>query len=771
MPLYALTIFIGAFLLFLVQPLIGKYILPWFGGSPGVWTTCLLFFQSVLLAGYAYAHYTSTRLRPRTQATVHLVLLALALVWLPIIPDVEWRPGPADEPTRRILLLLTATLGLPYLLLSATGPLLQRWFHLAHPDKSPYRLYSLSNAGSLLALLAYPFAIEPVLSRTTQAWVWSAALACFAVLCGVCAWQIRRLNPASPEASPAPAPMPPDNLAGDAVATASDAERPTGSQRFFWLALPAVASVLLVATTSKLCTDVAVIPFLWVLPLAIYLLSFILCFDHPRWYSRGIFAAAFVLACANLAYLLTLGSHAPILRQVTGYSLALFIACMICHGEAYRLRPPPRYLTGFYLSLSLGGALGGLFVAVLAPVLFHDYHELAIGFWVLAYLVAALCLLQRSRSLALGFGAGTLLGVGLMPVFVMARPEAGSGLAGWASGYWAGFRGFYGEYRFWAAGVLIVLMWSLRGALGREKTAWHPRFAALPLALTALLGAVLFMQATGGRENILDASRNFYGTLKVRSYGEPGSISHNYILSHGVTTHGLQFAKPPYENWVTSYYGAESGVGLAIDLTEPTSGGRSLGLVGLGTGTLSAFGMPGDKLRIYEINPAVLTLARERFTFLSHSAADVKIVMGDARLSMENELAHDARQNFDVLALDAFSSDAIPVHLLTVEAFQLYLDHLKPDGIIAVHISNRYLDLRPAVEGLAQHFRLHLATISHDPKDEEWWLYRSTWCLLTRDPRRLEPEAIKRAMDEPSDATAKTVLWTDDHASLLPVLK
>ncbi|MBA4137728.1 MAG: ferrichrome ABC transporter permease [Opitutus sp.] len=768
MPLYALTIFIGAFLLFLVQPLIGKYILPWFGGSPGVWTTCLLFFQSVLLAGYAYAHYTSTRLRPRTQATVHLVLLLLALVWLPIIPDVDWKPGPADDPARRILLLLTATLGLPYLLLSATGPLLQRWFHLAHPTKSPYRLYSLSNAGSLLALLAYPFAIEPLLSRTTQAWVWSGALALFALLCGACAWQIRRLNP-NPPGTPSAAATD-ESLAAESAA-ANDTERPTPTQKFFWLALPAVASVLLVATTTKLCTDVAVIPFLWVLPLAIYLLSFILCFDHPRWYSRGVFAAAFVLVCANLCYLLTAGSHAPILRQVTGYSLALFVACMICHGEAYRLRPPPRYLTGFYLSLSLGGALGGLFVAVIAPLLFNDYHEFAIGFWALAYLLAAICLLQRSRPLALGFGAGALLAVVVAPLFVLPAATADAGLLGRVSDYWAAFRGFYSEYRYWAAGVLVVMLWSLRGATGREEPVWQARFAALPLVLTAMLGAIFFMQATSGRENILEASRNFYGTLKVRSYGEPGSVSHNYILSHGVTTHGLQFAKPPYENWVTSYYGAESGVGLAIDLTEPTTGGRNLGLVGLGVGTVSAFGMPGDQLRIYEINPAVLTLARERFTFLSHTVADVKIVMGDARLSMENELAHGAPQNFDVLALDAFSSDAIPVHLLTVEALELYLKHLKPDGIIAVHISNRYLDLRPAIEGLAKHFKLHLATISHDPKDDEWWLYRSTWCLLTRDPARLEIDAIKNVMDEPSDETAKTVVWTDDHASLLPVLK
>ncbi|MBA3849158.1 MAG: ferrichrome ABC transporter permease [Opitutus sp.] len=763
MPLYALTIFLGAFLLFLVQPLIGKFILPWFGGSPGVWTTCLLFFQTLLLGGYAYAHYTSTRLSPRTQATAHLVLLGLALAWLPIVPGADWKPGPADEPTTRILLLLTATLGLPYLLLSATGPLLQRWFHLAHPTRSPYRLYALSNIGSLLALVGYPFAIEPLLSRTTQAWVWSAALLVFAVLCGVCAWRIRRLAPAAPGDKCR------NTVFSEGTAGAEEAP-PDWSRKFFWLALPAVASVLLVATTSKLCTDVAVIPFLWVLPLALYLLSFILCFDSPRWYRRGYFAAAFVPTGTMAAYLLTADAHAPILRQIVGYNAALFVACMICHGEVYRLRPPPKHLTGFYLSLSLGGALGGLFVAVAAPLLFNDYHELPLGLWVLAYLVAALCLLQRQRDTALGMGAGVLLATVLLPLIVMPAQKDGAGLGDCAEGYWTAFRGFYGEHPLWAAGVLLVLLWSLRGSLGRAAE-WKPRFALLPLVLTAMLGAIFFINATRGDSNLVAASRNFYGTLKVRSYGEPGSISHNHLLSHGVTTHGLQFASEPYRNWLTSYYGAESGVGLAIGLTEPTSGGRNLGLVGLGTGTVSALGMPGDKLRIYEINPAVLELARERFSFLANSAADVKIVLGDARLSLENELAHDARQDFDVLALDAFSSDAIPIHLLTAEAMQLYLQHLKPDGIIAIHISNRHLDLRPAIEGLARRFNLHLAILSHNPKEEEWWLYRSTWCLLTRDPQRLAPEAIRNAMDEPSGATAETVLWTDDHASLIPVLK
>ncbi|WP_415908423.1 spermidine synthase [Oleiharenicola sp. Vm1] len=755
--LYALTIFLGAFLLFLVQPLIGKYILPWFGGGPGVWTTCLLFFQTLLLAGYAYAHFTSTRLKPRTQALTHLVLLALSLAWLPIIPDTAWKPAAGDEPTRRILLLLTATLGLPYLLLSATGPLLQRWFSLRHPGQSPYRLYALSNVGSLLALLGYPFAIEPLLARSTQAWGWSAALVLFAGLCGACAWQIRRADP------PAPA----------APATADDdtaADQPTRLQRFFWLALPAVASVLLVATTSKLCVDVAVIPFLWVLPLALYLLSFILCFDHPRWYARGVFAALFVLACVAVGYFVSSGLHAPIAQQITGYCAALFVACMICHGEAYRLRPAPRHLTSFYLHLATGGALGGFFVAVVAPLVFNDYYELHLGYWALAYLLAALALVQRSRTIVLGIGAGTLAGVALLPLFFLGRATEPGPLAQ-LKNYYATYHAFYVEYRWWAAAVLLVLLWSLRGAIRARDDEWRVRFSFLPLALTALLGAVFFIQITGTNAGLIDASRNFYGTLKVRPFGEPGSISYSYLLSHGITTHGLQFARPPYNTWATTYYGPKSGIGLALEHAAPKPGGRRFGFVGLGAGTLAAYGQAGDQLRIYEINPAVLHLARERFTYLTQTAADVKIVLGDARLAMEDELAHDAPQHFDVLALDAFSSDAIPVHLLTAEAFAVYLKHLQPDGVIAVHISNRYLDLRPVVEALAQRYQLSLVTLSNNPKDDEWWLYRTTWMLLSRDPLKFAHADFQDAADEPPDETAQTILWTDDRASLVGILR
>lgn len=758
--LYALTIFLSAFLLFLVQPMIGKYILPWFGGGPGVWTTCLLFFQTLLLGGYGYAHLITTRLRPRAQAVTHLLLLLFCLAWLPIIPSTAWKPGAADEPTLRILLLLTATLGLPYLLLSATGPLLQRWFSLSHPGTSPYRLYALSNVGSLLALLGFPFAIEPAFARATQAWGWSVLFVVFVLLCGVCAWRIRQLS------LPAPSDVSPDVPEKEA----ETADAPTLGQRALWLGYPAVASVLLVATTSKLCVDVAIIPFLWVLPLTLYLLSFILCFDHPRWYRRTWFTALFVPAAVAIVYHVSLGLHAPMLQQLIVYNGALFVACMICHGEAYLLRPAPRHLTRFYLHLSAGGALGGFFVAVVAPLIFKDYFELHLGYWLLALILALVCLTQKIRAIALGLSLGTVVGVVLLPWFFF-KKSAEAGLWGQIRDYLGTYHAVYSDYRWWAAAVLLLTAWTLREILRPGAREWRRNLALLPLALTALLGTVFGLLIADSGDELVASARNFYGTLKVRPYGDAGTDSESLMLSHGITTHGMQFARPAYRGWPTTYYGEKSGIGLALNLAKPGSEGRHFGFVGLGAGTLASYGKKGDHLRFYEINPAVLRLARENFSFLSDTAGELKIVLGDARLSLENELAHDAPQAFDVLALDAFSSDAIPIHLLTREAMDLYLQHLKPGGVIAVHISNRHLDLRPVVEAHAKDLGLHLATISHNPQPNEWWLYRSTWVLLSRDATVLAQKEFQDAADATTDDMADLVRWTDDRASLLGVFR
>jgi SAM-dependent methyltransferase len=748
---YALTIFTGAFLLFQVQPLIGKYILPWFGGGPGVWTTCLLFFQMLLLGGYAYAHFSSTRLKPKGQAALHLALLVLALALLPITPAESWKTHLAGNPTWHILLLLTATIGLPYFVLSSTGPLMQQWFSQTNPGVSPYRLYALSNIGSLLALLSYPFFFEVEFSRHAQAALWSAGLGLFVLLAAFCAWRVwRHGGAAAPGGGPAdPAP-------------AEGAPTPW-SDRALWLALPAIASVLLLATTNKLCQEVAVVPFLWVLPLALYLLSFIVCFDHARWYRRGVFVALVVLGTAVVCDLLSAGNDAPLTQQIIGYTAALFVACMACHGELYRLKPPPRELTSFYLLIAAGGALGGLLVAVVAPAVLHEFRELEIGLWALGVALGVVCFRQRSRSLVRGAAVGAMAATLVVPW--LRAPFKGSG-SGWEE-----LLAFYRLHGWLIAGGLGVLFLCLMDVRRRRmETEWQPRMGGFVMLLVAGLGAIFVVEWRDKHETpILSASRNFYGTLKVFDYSPDDPEQHYRLLMHGATTHGLQFVSPKKAVWPTSYYGEHSGIGLALRHL-PRETGRRIGVVGLGTGTLAAYGRVGDYLRIYDINPAVERLARSAFTYLARCPAKVDVIMGDARLSMEHELAGGQSQQFDLLALDAFSSDAIPVHLLTREAVEIYLRHLRPDGVLVVHISNRYLDLAPVVDALAQHFGLHSASISDD-YETEWWFYDSTWILLTKDAALLAGAEILEATEDPPAKKHAPVLWTDDHASLYEILK
>lgn len=750
MRLFAATIFVSAFLLFQVQPLIGKYILPWFGGSPGVWTTCLLFFQTLLLGGYAYAHFISTRLRPRQQALVHLVLLCLSLAWLPIIPDAGWKPGPGAEPITRILLLLTVSLGLPYLTLSATGPLLQRWFSLAHPGVPPYRLYSLSNAGSLLALLSYPFLFEPMLTRSAQGFAWSIGLVIFAGLCGACAWRIRKL------------PVPVDTtdpMVGAAEKT--DVVVPS-TDRFMWIALPAVASMLLLATTNKLCLDVAVVPFLWVVPLSLYLLSFILCFDHPRWYSRSLFGALFAIGCGTVCYFLSQRSlHLTI--QIAGYSLTLFAGCMLCHGELHRLRPASSRLTHYYLSIASGGAIGSLLVAIVAPLVLSDYYELQISLVLLVYLIGVVSLLYRSRSLPCGIAAGVLA----LMVVVPALRAGGVTLGDWINSLGWQLKIFYAQYWKEMLAGYILLVVCLRNGWRIGTGEWRRGMSAFPLIMTLLLGSIFTVQIINDRHNLVESVRNFYGSLKLRQYNEARPEDHYYLLSHGETTHGTQFIHAPASGWPTTYYGATSGVGRAINALP---GIRHIGVVGLGAGTMAVYGRPGDTMRFYDINPAVVSIAHERFSYLRNSAASVDIALGDARLTLEDELRRGEVRKFDLLVLDAFSSDAIPVHLLTREAMAVYLKHLRPGGIIAVHISNRYLNLEPVVEGLARFYALKSAAVVDDPPDEDWWLYSTDWILLSRDQGIFDSPEIRDSI-EAHIPKARMVNWTDDYASLLKIIK
>ncbi|HYD84672.1 MAG TPA: fused MFS/spermidine synthase, partial [Opitutus sp.] len=740
MPPFALTIFLGAFLLFAVQPLLGKYILPWFGGSPGVWTTCMLFFQTLLLGGYLYAHLSATRLAPRRQVWLHLALIAVAIALLPIIPGEHWRPRGDENPVSRILLLLGASVGLPYFVLSATGPLMQHWFSQAQPGRSPYRLYALSNAGSLLALLGYPFVFERAFSRQELSIYWSLGLAAFALACGWCAWRVWKSTPAFVSANATPTTAADD----DPALAPTSAPRVPPLDRLLWFSLACIASILLLATTNKLSQDIAVVPFLWVLPLSLYLLTFILCFDHPRWYSRGLFAGLFALGALIDIHLLFAGHNAPLPQQVIGYATTLFAGCMLCHGELFRLRPAPARITSFYLHIAAGGAVGGFLVAVVAPLVFDRYLELHLGLWLLSYFVGVLAFRHRSRSLAFGTGAGAFASVLVLPILdaLAAKPDDLS------LETLLQLQEFFREH--WTFIVFLAVAF-LIGAIGRRGwiREWDLRVGNFLMLFSVGLGILLIAQVRHDSRDAVLTSRDFYGVLKIFEHNQDQPEFRYKTLVHGVTSHGLQFSNDPMAAWPTTYYGEASGVGLVISQLPPQRP-HHLGLVGLGTGTVAIYGRGGDRVRIYEIDPAVERLARTEFTYLARSPAKVDVILGDARLSMERELERGESQQFDVLALDAFSSDAIPVHLLTKEAFAIYLRHLKPGGVIAVHTSNRYLDLQPVVENLGRHLGLASVTVGDSPSDKEWWIFRSTWVLLSSNAAALESDEFHDSAEPPS---------------------
>ena len=679
---YAVTIFTGAFLLFQVQPLIAKYILPWFGGGPSVWTTCILFFQVLLLGGYSYAHLSVQRFGPRSQVLLHGALLLVAFLQLPIIPDVDWKPLSSAAPTWHILLLLCITVGIPYFVLSSTTPLMQAWFSQAHPGVSPYRLYALSNAGSLLALLSYPFVFEPILSRDALAMFWAVGFGIFAVAtfsCVYAVWQRRSTVPAH---------------GSDTLSPEEAVQRLTPGTRVLWLALSACAAIVLLAVTNQITMDFVVVPFLWVLPLSLYLLTFILSFEGERWYSRLVYVT--VLLPSLLAALVVLlgQEQVGVITQVLVFSIVLFVCCMLCHGELSRLKPNPRYLTDYYLMIALGGALGGAFVTLVAPLIFVDYLELHVG----------------------------LLGTG----------------------------------------VLCFI------ALYADKNSWFHRrdlsWGAVPLILAFLVVAGMFIiQARASDQSAIVRTRNFYGVLTVLRLS-PGSPDEHLQLLHGRVRHGTQFTAPEKRRLATGYYTADSGAGLVLQ-NFPRQRQRRIGLVGLGAGTLVSFTRRGDTVRIYEINPEIRRLAESHFTYLNDSQADIEIVMGDARLSMER----DPPQEFDILLLDAFSGDAIPVHLLTVEAFEIYLRHLTSDGVLALLIDTEHLNFDAVISRLAAHFGLVSVRIYTPPGPNEDW--GANWMLLARDGEFLRSANIALVAAEERASFDNVRLWTDDYTSLLPLIE
>ncbi|KAA0894948.1 fused MFS/spermidine synthase [Oryzomonas rubra] len=688
MPLHTITIFLGSFLLFQLQPLVGRSILPWFGGGPAVWATCMVFFQVGLLAGYSYAHGVSTLSRTR-QACLHGGFLIASLILLPVSPAADiWKPAPGSPPAPTILALLATTIGLPYLTLCASAPLVQHWFQHDFPKRSPYRLYSFSNIASLLALASYPFVVEPLLSLRHQAIVWSWGFGLYSLACAACVLRpvlsgtfrtAITTNGGQPERR--------EDATGPAISAAD---------LLFWLLLSACGSALLLATTNQLCQEVAVIPFLWVVPLALYLFSFVICFRNDQSYDRvlwGILLPGFLVpACSVFA----LGARVSLPLQIIVYLAALFAGCMVCHGELVRSRPHPTRLTTFYLALSAGGALGGMFVALAAPALFTNFWEYPVTWW-------ATCLTVVAAWRRSGFFSRA-------PHWLM--PLAGCGI------------------------VLLVI------------TTAHPLLSYAPYTDTV--------------------TRNFYGVLRVVKHLE--SSGEMRTLMHGAITHGIQFVEPGRRRLATSYYGPGSGAGLAL-LLHPR---RALhlplrvGVIGLGTGSIAVYGLPEDLFRFYEINPAVITIARERFSYLADSAARIETATGDARLLLEAELVSGRQQQFDIMVVDAFSSDAIPIHLLTRECFAVYGRHLRPDGIIAINVTNRFLDLAPLIrtEGEREGFRV--ASVS-SPADSPNGIFKADWMLLTKNAKFINDAALRSRLTPLPPAAARP--WTDDYASLWPLVK
>ncbi len=664
--LFAFTIFLSAFLLFSLEPSVARRILPWFGGSAAVWSSCLVFYQVALLAGYWYASLATQHLAPRTQAIVHVSVLVLSLALMPIGPGERWRPAPGEDPFWLIFRMLTLTIGLPFAALSATGPLLQSWLGRSGFE-IPYRMFSVSNFASLAALLAYPLLIEPLFGTRTQSYGWSFGYVLFAGLCSCTAWLSRHALPSA--------------AAGEISGVTTPPFR-----KFAWFALAACGSMLLLAVTNHIDENVASVPLLWIPPLAIYLLSFVLSFGSFNIYRPALWTRLLPLTLGIIGYAVyDINSVIALPVSLSLFLGGLFICCLFCHGELNRLRPPAAELTRFYLLIAAGGAAGAVFVGLVAPALFHGIYELPVA--LIATSLAAGALIWRDRN------------------------------------------------------------WNLR---------------LLWLAVTAAMVAVLAANVAGYRQNSVTLRRSFYGSLRVTQTPHAGPEQQR-ILFHGTIQHGAQFLLPPRRLRPTTYYGPDSGIGIL--LRECFAGPKQVAVVGLGVGTLAAYGRERDSIHFYEINPQISEIAQSLFTYLRESRATTQITIGDGRLM----LAQAPPQSFDVIALDAFAGDAIPVHLLTREAMALYLHCLRPQGVVAFHVSNDYLDLAPVVQQLARSAGLRVVLV-HSHGDDEEGLFAADWVLVTDNTAVLENAAIK-LQSKPIEEHSGQRLWTDDYSNLLATFK
>ncbi len=677
-PLYAVTVIVGACLLFLVQPLIAKIILPWFGGTSAVWSAALVFFQACVLGGYSYAHWL-THISPRRQSLIHGALLIIACLMMPILPSEALRPDGTGDPALQILLLLTVTVGLPAVMLSSTSPLLQVWYMRRTGSEPPYWLFAWSNAGSLLALLSFPLLLEPAFTSRTLALGWSTLFVVFAVLCMSLAYLNSKQSVS-------------EAVEVDESAR-TQAPAPAVSRMALWLLLSGCASALLVTISANLSTNVAPIPLLWVVPLGVYLLTFILAFSHHRIYNPTWYFPLVVLSLGALALLYTQRiENWPMEYVVPAYLASLFVICMACHGELVMRRPAGPYLTRFYLLISLGGVLGGAFVGLIAPVVFDTYVELPL----LLVLIAEL---------------------------------------------------------------YVVLQWYRRGSRRRLMLVR----VVMVLGVLTLMGQLFRSEMEDRRQSVL-VQRSFYGVLSVQDDPLEFELARRYLI-HGTISHGYQYLHEEWRRVPSSYFSKHSGVGLALSALQE-AGPVRMGVVGLGVGVMSGYVRKGDYARLYEINPDVVDIADSYFTFLpaARQAGDVEVLLGDARLTLERQ----PPQQFDLLAIDAFSSDAIPTHLLTREAFELYFKHLKPNGVLAVHISNRFIDLVPVCARSAEYVHRSarvVRSISDGTYDT------SIWVVVTTNQELLARPEFQGSNTYDATAAESFPGWSDQYSSVWPLLR
>ena len=796
---YAATIFVSAFLLFQIQPMISKAILPWFGGTPAVWTICLLFFQTLLFTGYAYAHFTTAWLRPGKQAMLHILVIIVALAFLNVLPDARWQPRGDADPTRAILVILAVTIGLPYFVLSATGPLLQAWFARSFPGGSPYRLYALSNIGSLLALLGYPFLFERMFDLKQQQLFWSVGFIVFAFLCAFAAWRMRRseivgqgvadnsgghqTQPDVQSSAPSPQPSP--------MGRGSQGDEPPLSHYLLWLLLPAFASVVLMATTNHISTDVAVVPLLWVVPLALYLITFIIAFDRPAWYwptLTAVLTLAAIYPTSALYKKNNVGtlklyecgitgrtaemvadffntpdesetdqeeSEGPSIR--VGFRTALFVnfaamfgTCMLCHGQLARLKPHTRHLTAYYLMMSGGGALGGIAVSLIAPHVFKTIVE-----WKVAIFAAA---------------AGAVAVILSALVNRAVDPDA-------VSTPLAPFGEAHGEPH------------EETHEAGREGLNYRPSsskfWPRMLLAATLVPAAFIMLDLVeflfSQQKDVIYQSRNFFGALTIRERNVDDPKKHEIVLLNGTTIHGSQFKAPERRGQPTSYYATTSGIGRVLNFFHGNRppGGVRIGVVGLGAGGLAAYALKFDTIVFYEINPTVLDISTsgEYFTYIPDArarGANYDIRMGDARLTLQREVEGGKQLPYHVLVLDAFSGDAVPTHLLTAEAMDIYRpliaaeSNMGVEGALLIHVSNRYLNLYRVARGAGDYLKFTVVEI-HNAGIDAQGINTSNWVVLTRNKDLLA--ALAPHADRNAERDQPPILWTDAHSSLFEILR